>query len=603
MAGEYEKAITIEKAIKNIEERKYLLPAIQRKFEWDTDRICVLFDSIMRDYPINTFMFWSVTSSEVKKRFKFYQFLDRYCEVHSEDNPDFPLQGRESFYAVIDGQQRLTSIYIGLKGTYANKLPRRHHTTGYDEAIYPPKRLYLNLSGPLNEEDNESKMKYEFIFLTKEECESHPKSNYLFQIGDILDFPNEDSEILVYALDYLKKRDLTDERFALNTITRLYDKIRRKALIHYFNEENQEIDHVLDIFIRTNHGGKPLSFSDLLMSIAIANWQENAREQIDGLIKNVWQDSNMGFSISRDVVLKTALALTNADIRFKVGNFSGDIVKRIENEWDEIKKCIISSFRLIKNFGLNDYSFRAKNAVIPIAYYLYHKSRNFETKKSGIFVDINNLAKHHEEKILIKKWLMMSLLTGVFGGQSDSLLSGLLKIIKDNIQTGYFPLKQIVEAYRGHRKSIVFDEDIVDNLLNTKKDHPECFMILSLLMPERISTDLLHKDHLHPASLFSLDRISDYEFINENESIKKFYLNTENWDSIPNLHLLDRDMNQSKSDKSLLEWVKSIGNEDMVKKNLLVPHEASLKFEDFPDFINKRRKYLAKILLSMGHLN
>ncbi len=75
MAGEYEKAITIEKAVQQIVNRKYLLPAIQRKFTWNTSQICTLFDSIMRGYPINTFMFWEVTAPDVKKNFRFYQFL------------------------------------------------------------------------------------------------------------------------------------------------------------------------------------------------------------------------------------------------------------------------------------------------------------------------------------------------------------------------------------------------------------------------------------------------------------------------------------------------------------------------------------------------
>nr|WP_282756018.1 DUF262 domain-containing protein [Desulfuromonas thiophila] len=65
MAGEYEKAITIEKAINQIVNRRYLLPAIQRKFTWSSSQICVLFDSIMRGYPINTFMFWESTWADV----------------------------------------------------------------------------------------------------------------------------------------------------------------------------------------------------------------------------------------------------------------------------------------------------------------------------------------------------------------------------------------------------------------------------------------------------------------------------------------------------------------------------------------------------------
>ena len=71
--------------------------------------------------------------------------------------------------------------------------------------------------------------------------------------------------------------------YAQKTLTRLYFAIRLDNTIHFYNETSQNIDHVLDIFIRTNHGGTPLFFSDLLMSIAIANWQKDAREQIDNL--------------------------------------------------------------------------------------------------------------------------------------------------------------------------------------------------------------------------------------------------------------------------------------------------------------------------------
>ena len=110
MSGEYEKAISIGKAIQNIVSRRYLLPAIQRKFTWSTSQIEVLFDSIMRGYPINTFMFWEVTDAEVKTNFRFYQFLEKYCERFGENNPDFDTKGHGNFQAVIDGQQRLTSL-------------------------------------------------------------------------------------------------------------------------------------------------------------------------------------------------------------------------------------------------------------------------------------------------------------------------------------------------------------------------------------------------------------------------------------------------------------------------------------------------------------
>ncbi|MCV5520426.1 DUF262 domain-containing protein, partial [Escherichia coli] len=78
---------------------------------------------------------------------------------------------------------------------------------------------------------------------------------------------------------------------------KLYTKIRTENLIHYFNESSQDIDHVLDVFIRTNSGGTKLEFSDLLMSIAVAHWQGDVRRELDELTKNIHQNNEMGFYI------------------------------------------------------------------------------------------------------------------------------------------------------------------------------------------------------------------------------------------------------------------------------------------------------------------
>ena len=75
MGSGFKEAITIKEVIDNIYERKYLLPAIQRKFTWSSTQIEMLFDSILRDYPINSFMLWKISSDEIKSNYKFYEFL------------------------------------------------------------------------------------------------------------------------------------------------------------------------------------------------------------------------------------------------------------------------------------------------------------------------------------------------------------------------------------------------------------------------------------------------------------------------------------------------------------------------------------------------
>ena len=123
--GSFQYPITISDAIARIESRQYLLPAIQRKFVWSSEQIEVLFDSIMRGYPINTFMLWKVVDNKTKNNYKFYEFLKEYRAFFNDENPYINTKGYPDFMAVIDGQQRLTSLYLGLKGSYAYLLKRK----------------------------------------------------------------------------------------------------------------------------------------------------------------------------------------------------------------------------------------------------------------------------------------------------------------------------------------------------------------------------------------------------------------------------------------------------------------------------------------------
>jgi hypothetical protein len=601
MSGEYEKAIPIEKAIQNIVNRTYLLPAIQRKFTWSSSQICVLFDSIMRGYPINTFMFWEVKDLKVKSSFRFYQFLERYCERFEENNPDFDTKGHSDFYAIIDGQQRLTSLYIGLKGTFAYKLPRKWWPSTKDESILPPRKLFLNIAAPLNENSNEEMMKYNFDFLTKEQLEMSigNSDKTWFEVGEILNFAEADTngDVLDIVMDYLQQIGEGTNKFARNALTRLYFAIRKDNTIHFYNETNQSIDHVLDIFIRTNHGGTPLSFSDLLMSIAVANWKKDARQQIDDLVDQVRFGSDMEFSISRDLVLKTALMLSDIDVKFQVQNFTEDRVSKVEAEWDDIKVCILETFRLIRSFGLNDASLRAKNAAIPIAYYLFKKNRDKENGKLGLYIDINKKARHKDDRKIIQQWLHMSLLKGIFGGQSDSMLTSLRKIIRENITTiKEFPLTEIVTELRGRTKDLDFDDDFIDRLLKTQKDDASCFSILALLFPDLDYSQALDIDHLHPAVAFSKKNLDSLGVLNNSNS-RAFYESRENWNSITNLHLLNSSKNKSKKDVSLENWIsKQTG---LRQEDLLIPTGTDLSFSAFELFINSRRKFLKQKLHSL----
>ena len=118
----YQTAITIKSAMASIRKQHYVLPSIQREFVWDTNQIETLFDSLMRDYPISTFLFWKVDKNMIKD-FQFYEFLRHYHEKDNRHNRKIELGNDEDIIGLLDGQQRMTSIFIALSGTYANKIP------------------------------------------------------------------------------------------------------------------------------------------------------------------------------------------------------------------------------------------------------------------------------------------------------------------------------------------------------------------------------------------------------------------------------------------------------------------------------------------------
>ncbi|ELY3572354.1 DUF262 domain-containing protein [Cronobacter sakazakii] len=597
MAGQYEKAITIKQAIDSINLRHYLLPAIQRKFVWSSSQICLLFDSIMRDYPINSFMMWDIRSASIKNDYKFYEFLKEYCQRFNEENPCVATNaGFHDFKAVIDGQQRLTSLYIGLCGTYAYKKPRVWWPSAQDDRILPPRKLYVDLTAPLKSDD-ELMMKYNFRFLTEKQYTDSLTDNkhHWFCLHEIFKYEQHDSpdDILFnVVVPELEKRGLISSEFSRKTLLKLYTKIRTENLIHYFNESSQDIDHVLDVFIRTNSGGTKLEFSDLLMSIAVAHWQGDFRRELDELTKNIYQNNEMGFYIERDWFLKTSLMLIDSDVRFKVKNFTSEEVGKIQQQWSEIKSCIKETFILIRRFGINPQSLISKNAVIPVAYWLYKK----QTSGHPLYTTINLLNKNHNERSVISQWFYMVLLKGIFGSQADALLTSIRDIMKNSLSDIHFPLEKIIDRYKGSNKDLRFDDEYIESLLNIRYGEGRCRALLHLLFPEMNPTEVFHIDHLHPRNHFSKKYLERLDYVANSPENLSFYENPEHWDTIPNLHLLNHSQNISKQDTSLKQWLSHASNN--YTPSMLLVSDENIEFSRFPDFYNQRRSALKQRLLN-----
>ena len=83
-------------------------------------------------------------------------------------------------------------------------------------------------------------------------------------------------------------------------------------VVHYYQEESADLERVLNILHRVNSGGTILSYSDLLLSLATAQWKDrDARRDINDLIDDL-NDLGQGFNISKELVLKAGGALGEA---------------------------------------------------------------------------------------------------------------------------------------------------------------------------------------------------------------------------------------------------------------------------------------------------
>jgi hypothetical protein len=232
----------------------------------------------MRGYPISSFLFWEL-KPENRDKWQVYEFLERVRDGGSH-NQLASTDGVTDLSLVLDGQQRLTSLMIGLKGTYVMK---KKYKRWDNPDAWSPQRLHLDLlADPRAEEGAESGMYYRFDFM--EQPPAPDATHHWFRIGRILDFDETQKfEDHLDAAEEALPGDVTKGQMKVfrRNLERLYRAIHTDQVIAYYKETDQDYDRVLDIFVRANDGGTKLSKSDLLLSMVTSSWDGvNAREEI-----------------------------------------------------------------------------------------------------------------------------------------------------------------------------------------------------------------------------------------------------------------------------------------------------------------------------------
>ena len=564
---------TIEDALDSIASHEFVLPAIQREFVWRPEQVCNLFDSLMQGYPFGEFMLWRV-SPENSGNYRWYDFVRKY---HQRDNPHCPELAAihdKPLTAVLDGQQRLTAFNIGLRGSMARKLPYKWWNS-WD--AFPERVLALDLLASPDPDEEGSRYCFEFIDPERIGFEG---DRLWFRVSDILGMKDGPS-MLGWVMEYGLDREQMRRAYA--TLDRLHRAVRGDQLVAYYEEKSQDIERVLNIFIRCNSGGTPLSYSNLLLSIAVSQWKNlDARREVYGLVDEM-NKVRPGLLFNADFVLKAGLMLSDiASVGFKVENFTYENMTVLEDNWPNIRQALMETAELVDRFGFDSRTIQATNSLLPIAYYLYKKGapRDFETSDHFI-----------HDRAAIRGWLTRSILkeSGIWGSGLDTLLTALREVIRDS-DSSEFPAESLRRVMAQRGKTLDFIEEEIEDLADMGLGDRRIFPLLTMLFPDLDSSDGSDIDHVFPKSRFTPTRLKAAEVDEEH-----FDEYRDRADRLANLQLLDRSVNNEKRAMLPDDWL-DVHCPTVEKRKVYCDRhhlgEVPEKITGFADFYSKRRERL-----------
>lgn len=438
----YEKA-TIISTLSKIQNRELVLPAIQRDFVWEPERMYKLLDSIFRGYPFSTLLFWNT-----KQRVQFREFTKDWSDEYQ-----FTYQVKQEGVKgtmVLDGQQRLQTLYLAIYGSYEQKI------------------LYFDLLSGI-EPDDVSQAKYHFEFLTPVEAgqrnSQQGTTRHWIPLRELADLTR--LQIAQRAIQYLTFLGIpgdsdTGQRLSQN-VAAVFGSMRADETLNYFTIDKEygddgletSLDEILEIFVRVNSGGQVLSKSDLMFSLMQMLW-EGAADAIAELIDLLNRQGHYDFD--KDFVLKCALVCCGKGARYEVGKLREEkTVRLIEDRFPAIRQAMENCLEFVvsKARFLDDRILRSYNALIPLIYFFY--------------LQPNQQVKSEETLFRMKQVLYISLMTGLYGRAADNIIDQLVNNVihtEHDKAPGRFPLEECLEFIHKRQGRSELDDWLLQNNIN-----------------------------------------------------------------------------------------------------------------------------------------
>lgn len=554
-------SITIYDALQNIKDGKYVMPAFQRQYVWSMEQIEKLWDSILLDYPIATFLFWHVDDDNVSWDTYFCNFLSEvtFDSRKQADSVNYELSSidvKVTDTAVLDGQQRLTSLFLSLFGdAYIRQKHARKKNGG---GIVTKLLIELNKNKLTVDEEEYNSKKYDIKFSEK----VGKLSPTQFEVRKILGAKFLDETTRAAAIEEVIANVPIDSKdYARGILNKLYNKIFVEKLIRYTEIKDMKQDDALEMFVRFNSGGKALRKSEITMSILEAYWPSAKIEFGKFLV-----DSYAGFG--SDFIIRAALMLYGDVIK---SNINKQIAEELKNNWSGFKKSLKDLESLLKEMKIEVSRFSSSwNVLLPIVYFIYYNPE-YKDNTEGI-----------------RAYLIRAILFTYFQSGTTSKLQQM----KSNINENDY---EITVDMLNQMNDLRVTDGKIEDILNSEKGSRVAGEALYYLCLDWTNKNFKYEqDHLHPFDRF--------------DGSKPVSVSMEDWrrwrgnrNRLANLQLLEGRSNGSKNDMRLIDYYNDMNDDQKAEfcKQAIIPDGVSLELEHFDEFYEKRKEILATKLLEL----
>lgn len=350
----------IAKLLDQVEANAIVLPEFQREFVWKDSQAKELLDSLVREYPIGGLLVWSTNNPpEIK-------------------NDAIDEEKQALFEVLLDGQQRLTVLYMLLKDGY----PPYYNP---EEVKNDPRDLYFNVrDGEFHFENKRTREGKEWVKVIEVFSGDVTPISIAERNADGSDDFGELAKQYEEQLSQLKKIETLD--IPLETLPKSAD-----------------VHEAIELFDKINSQGTHLSDAELALAHMSAQWPHIRRR----MKEKQSQLTDRGFDFNLNFYVKTMIGALTETMTYE--NVHDTPKEQLTEQWDT----------LAREDGILDYvtNVLENEAHIP-------GSEFINTRDVLIpfiaHLNRNDMQISHEEKVQFLRWIYAAMMWSRYSGSADS---------------------------------------------------------------------------------------------------------------------------------------------------------------------------------------